>query len=77
MIYFLKNGFQKLGFRFSYNDDNTDIDLDNFRETDKTVQAKYTLTHLLNEEIIIKFGGDFVNRNYFQKYFDFHKNKDL
>ena len=65
----------KAGISFSYNDDNTDIDLDNFRETDKTVQAKYTLTHLLNEEIIIKFGGDFVNREYSQKYFDFHKNK--
>jgi hypothetical protein len=68
-----KKWISKAGISFSFNNDNTDIDLDNFMETDKTVQVKYTLTHLLSEEIKIKFGSDLVNRNYSQKYFDFNK----
>ena len=68
-----KKWISKAGISFSYNNDNTDIDLDDFMETDKTLQAKYTLSYLLSEEIIIKFGSDFVNRDYSQKYFDFNK----
>ena len=58
------------GIAYSYNLDNTGINNDRFAVGTNAMQFKYNLTCLLDEDINIKFGGDYLIRNYKQEYTD-------
>ncbi|MCD4665870.1 MAG: TonB-dependent receptor, partial [Bacteroidales bacterium] len=63
------------GVAYSYNFDNTLIDNNNLKEIVKSLQAKYNLTYLFNENVKLKFGGDIWSRNYRQEYFESQNKK--
>ncbi len=59
----------KGGISYSYNFDNTDLDNDNVKVKEKTLQSRFTLSNQVTDFMKIKFGGDFLNKQYLQDYF--------
>ncbi|MBN2174125.1 MAG: TonB-dependent receptor [Bacteroidales bacterium] len=62
------------GVAWSQNRDDMDISGEQIRETTKSLQVRYNLTYLLNDNFKVKFGGDAWTRNFVQ---DYHNSQNI
>ncbi len=63
-----KKWLNKAGFSYSYDRADYEYNKDQHNEKVRVAQAKYNVTYLANDILNIKFGGDFLHKNYYQRY---------
>jgi len=60
----------RTGFSYSDDQDKNDLNMDNVKINVNSLEGKLVLTHFISDYVNIKFGGNLIDKQYDQQYFE-------